>query len=68
VQTLVDRWAGADEKQLKVRIGAAGLQSAVNHDGGGIVPAEEVDGDPRRARAWGPSVGSGQPDPTLRPR
>nr|BFE68437.1 hypothetical protein GCM10020092_017380 [Actinoplanes digitatis] len=40
----------ADEKQLKGRIGLAGTQSAVNHDGGSLVPAEEVDGDPRGAR------------------
>jgi hypothetical protein len=40
----------ADEKQLKGRIGLAGAQSAVNHDGGSMVPAEEVDGDPRGAR------------------
>ena len=43
----------ADEQQLKVGIGAAGPQSAVNHDGGSIVPAEEVDGDPRGARLRG---------------
>ena len=41
--------ARADEEQVKVGIGAAGAQSAVNHDGGSIVPAEEVDGDPRGA-------------------
>ncbi|WP_446220874.1 hypothetical protein [Micromonospora sp. IBHARD004] len=35
---------------MQVRIGAHGPQSAVNHDGGGVVPAEEVNGDPRGAR------------------
>ncbi|GAB3801227.1 hypothetical protein GCM10027605_18250 [Micromonospora zhanjiangensis] len=40
----------ADEQQVKVRVGAQRPQSAVNHDGGSIVPAEEVDGDPHGAR------------------
>jgi hypothetical protein len=53
---------GAPPPQLEVRIGTAGLQSAVNHDGGGVVPAEEVNGDPRGALGR-PSVGSGQPGP-----
>jgi len=39
----------ADEQEVEVGISAAGLQSAVSHDGGGIVPAEEVNGDPRDA-------------------
>jgi hypothetical protein len=42
----------ADEEKLEGRIGLAGTQSAVNHDVGGMVPAEEVDGDPRGARLW----------------
>jgi len=46
---------------VKVRISAAGPQSAVNHDGGSIIPAEEVNGDPRGTRLGQPSVGSGQP-------
>jgi hypothetical protein len=37
----------ADGHEAEVRIGCQGLQSAVNHDGGGVIPAEEVDGDPR---------------------
>jgi hypothetical protein len=41
---------------VKVGVGATGLQSAVNHDGGCIVPAEEVDGDPRGA-ASAPGTG-----------
>jgi hypothetical protein len=28
------------------------VQSAVNHDGGSVIPAEEVDGDPRGAGGW----------------
>lgn len=40
----------SDEQQVQVRIGADGPQSAVNHDGGSVVPAEEVNGDPRGAR------------------
>ena len=40
----------ADKQQVKGRIGLEGTQSAVNHDGGSLVPAEEVDGDPRGAR------------------
>jgi hypothetical protein len=40
----------ADEQQVKGGIGLTGAQSAVNHDGGSLVPAEEVDGDPRGAR------------------
>ena len=43
----------ADEEKLEGRIGLAGAQSAVNHDGGSMVPAEEVDGDPRDARLRG---------------
>ena len=41
---------GADEKEMDVGIGATGPLSAVNHDGGSIIPAEEVDGDPWRPR------------------
>jgi len=59
-KNLVGGRAGADEEKLEIGIGAAGLQSAVNHDGGGVVPAEEVDGDPSSARPVGPSLGSGQ--------
>ncbi|GIF18611.1 hypothetical protein Ate02nite_13410 [Paractinoplanes tereljensis] len=40
----------ADEQQVKGRIVLEGAQSAVNHDGGSMVPAEEVDGDPRGRR------------------
>jgi hypothetical protein len=40
------------------RIGLAGTRSAVNHDGGMFVPAEEVDGDPRGAPAFQPDTGS----------
>ncbi|NMO52594.1 hypothetical protein HH310_15500 [Actinoplanes sp. TBRC 11911] len=40
------------------RIGLTGARSAVNHDGGRFVPAEEVDGDPRGARAFQPGTGS----------
>jgi hypothetical protein len=47
---LVGHLAGADEQQPDVGIRAARPQSAVNHDGGSSVPAEEVDGDPRDAR------------------
>jgi hypothetical protein len=32
------------------RVVLEGAQSAVNHDGGSVVPAEEVDGDPRGHR------------------
>jgi hypothetical protein len=42
----------ADKEKLQGRIGLAGAQSAVNHDVGGMVPAEEVDGDPCGARLW----------------
>ncbi|GAA1758048.1 hypothetical protein GCM10009681_31610 [Luedemannella helvata] len=63
---LVGHPAGADEKELKFRIGLAGSQSAVNHDGGGIVPAEEVDGDPRPGSP--PGRRSRHPCPGLRPR
>lgn len=45
------RWT--DEQQVKIGISAAGAQSAVNHDGGCPVPAEEVNGDPRDARFYG---------------
>jgi hypothetical protein len=41
-----DRW-GADSDEAEVGIGIERSQSAVYHDGGGIIPAEEVDGDPR---------------------
>jgi hypothetical protein len=44
---------GADEQQMQGRVGLACPQSAVNHDGGCVVPAEEVDGDPRGARLHG---------------
>ncbi|GAA0538824.1 hypothetical protein GCM10010172_20020 [Paractinoplanes ferrugineus] len=40
----------ADEQQVKGRVGLEGTKSAVNHDGGSLVPAEEVDGDPRGHR------------------
>ena len=43
---LVGDPAGADKQQLEIGFGSTRLQSAVNHDGGGVVPAEEVDGDP----------------------
>jgi len=43
---LVGHRAWADEQQIQIGIGAARSQSAVNHDGGGVIPAEEVDGDP----------------------
>ena len=46
---LVGDPAGADEQQLEIGFGSTRLQSAVNHDGGGVVPAEEVDGDPQGA-------------------
>ena len=68
-EDLVGHLARADEQQVKVGIGAAGVQSAVNHDGGGVVPAEEVDGDPRGARlhagrsAWPAGVGRGRSPP-----
>ena len=52
-QNLVGGLDRADEQELKGRIGLAGAQSAVNHDGGSMVPAEEVDGDPRGARLRG---------------
>jgi hypothetical protein len=61
LEHLVGDRAWADEHQVEVRIGATGPQSAVNHDGGSIIPAEEVNGDPRDTRLWSPSVGSGQP-------
>jgi hypothetical protein len=47
------RWA--DEQEVEVGIGVACPQSAVNHDGGCPVPAEEVNGDPRDARLQGKS-------------
>jgi hypothetical protein len=34
--------------EKKLGIGVAGVQSALNHDGGSGVPAEEVQGDPHR--------------------
>ncbi|GID25725.1 hypothetical protein Abr02nite_07080 [Paractinoplanes brasiliensis] len=49
-KNLAGRLLRADEQQVKGRVGLAGAQSAVNHDGGSMVPAEEVDGDPRGAR------------------
>ncbi|GAB2624877.1 hypothetical protein Aab01nite_18780 [Paractinoplanes abujensis] len=49
-ENLAGRLERADEQQVKGRVGLAGTQSAVNHDGGSLVPAEEVDGDPRGAR------------------
>ena len=65
---------GADEQETEVGVGAQGPQSAVNHDGGGIVPAEEVDGDPRsapRPRGWKrarhPAGPCGQTSTTWRP-
>jgi hypothetical protein len=61
-----------DEEEVEVLVGAARLQSAVNHDGGSPVPAEEVDGDPRGARRVCPvprrPVGSRHPSPMVRPR
>ncbi|GAA0458454.1 hypothetical protein Ade02nite_07800 [Paractinoplanes deccanensis] len=50
IDDLVGGFGRADEQQVKGRVGLAGAQSAVNHDGGSVVPAEEVDGDPRGAR------------------
>jgi hypothetical protein len=47
---LVSHVPWPDEEKVEVLVGAARLQSAVNHDGGSPVPAEEVDGDPRGAR------------------
>ncbi|BCY14554.1 hypothetical protein L3i22_096420 [Actinoplanes sp. L3-i22] len=46
----VGGFSRADESQVQGRIVLEGTQSAVNHDGGSLVPAEEVDGDPRGAR------------------
>jgi hypothetical protein len=69
---LVGRLAWPYEEKLQVWIGAARAQSAVNHDGGSTVPAEEVDGDPRGAGRGLPAVrrpvGSRHPDPEIRPR
>ena len=49
-KNLAGGFDSADNSELKGRIGLASAQSAVNHDGGSMVPAEEVDGDPRGAR------------------
>ncbi|GAA2604015.1 hypothetical protein GCM10010399_38720 [Dactylosporangium fulvum] len=69
---LVRRCLRPDEDEVEVWIGAACTQSAVNHDGGSPIPAEEVDGDPRDAGRENPavrrSVGSRHPDPVIRPR
>ncbi|GAA2334293.1 hypothetical protein GCM10010170_013780 [Dactylosporangium salmoneum] len=69
---LAGRFSRPDEDEVEVWIGAACAQSAVNHDGGSPVPAEEVDGDPRDAGREFPavrrSVGSRHPDPVVRPR
>jgi hypothetical protein len=46
-EDLVGHFAWPDEEKVQIWIGGAGAQSAVNHDGGSPVPAEEVDGDPR---------------------
>jgi hypothetical protein len=46
VNDLVGRVLRPDEEEVEVWIGAASAQSAVNHDVGSPVPAEEVDGDP----------------------
>jgi hypothetical protein len=50
VDDLVGDRGGSDEVEVEVRVSAASAQSAVNHDGGSVIPAEEVDGDPRGAR------------------
>ncbi|SNY13994.1 hypothetical protein SAMN05421748_1011108 [Paractinoplanes atraurantiacus] len=50
IKKLVGGLGRSDEQQVKGGVGLAGTQSAVNHDGGSTVPAEEVDGDPRGAR------------------
>lgn len=50
-EDLVGDRLGPDEEKVELRVGTAGAQSAVNHDGGSMVPAEEVDGDPRDAGA-----------------
>ena len=50
---LAGHFEGADEQQMQGRVRLACPQSAVNHDGGSMVPAEEVDGDPRGARLHG---------------
>ncbi|GGM20084.1 hypothetical protein GCM10007977_021680 [Dactylosporangium sucinum] len=69
---LVGRGLRPDEDEVEVWIGAACAQSAVNHDGGSPIPAEEVDGDPRDAGRGLPavrrSVGSRHPNPVVRPR
>ena len=44
---LVGHRPGADEEEREVRIRLQSQQSAVYHDGGGAIPAEEVNGDPR---------------------
>jgi hypothetical protein len=69
---LVGRLTRPYEEKMQVWVGAARAQSAVNHDGGSTVPAEEVDGDPRGAGRGLPAVrrpvGSRHPDPEIRPR
>jgi hypothetical protein len=47
IKKRIGRGGRADGHERQVRIGGQGLQSAVNHDGGGVIPAEEVNGDPR---------------------
>jgi len=58
---LVDQVVRADEQDRDIRIGADRLRSAVYHDGGSIIPAEEVNGDPRAARPQRPRLYSAGP-------
>jgi hypothetical protein len=53
VDDLVGHLAGADEQEAQIGISCERPQSAVNHDGGSSVPAEEVDGDPHGDRFLG---------------
>ena len=50
----------ADQNQVQTRIDGQGAKSAIHHDGGSIVPAEEVNGDlqtPRRHITGRPALG-----------
>ena len=51
---LVGHFTRANEQKAHVGVSLERSQSAVNHDGGSSVPAEEVNGDPHgdRFREW----------------
>jgi hypothetical protein len=63
---LVGRSTRPYEEKVQVWVGGTGAQSAVNHDGGSSVPAEEVDGDPRGDVRR--PIGSRHAQPGVRPR